>query len=68
MGVGGTSDVEPYDVPSKVPKYGVCRACVLRIVMMVLSRYLIFGYLDPWGTVSTMDSEAKLRMDIYGLY
>ena len=32
---------------SKVPKYGVSMAPVLGIAIIVLGRYLVFGYLDP---------------------
>ena len=32
---------------SKVPKYGESMASALGVVVMVLGRYLVFGYLDP---------------------
>ena len=32
---------------SKVPNYRVFRGSILRIVIMVLGKYLIVGYLDP---------------------
>ena len=33
----------------KYPKYEVFRVSILGIVTMVLARYLVLGYLDPWG-------------------
>ena len=32
---------------SKVPEYRVFRVSILGIVIMVLGRYLMVGYLDP---------------------
>ena len=32
---------------SKGPKYGASMVSVVGIVMMVLGRHLVFGYLDP---------------------
>ena len=39
----------PYSLPrgSNVSKHWVCRASTFGIILMVLSRYLVFGYLDP---------------------
>ena len=32
---------------SKVPEYGVCSVSTLGILIIVLGRCLVFGYLDP---------------------
>ena len=32
--------------------YRVCRVSIVGIVIMFLGRYLLVGYLDPWGNVN----------------
>ena len=32
---------------SKVPQYGVCMVSIVGIILLILGRYSVFGYLDP---------------------
>ena len=36
-----------------MPSYKVFEDSILRIISMVFGRYLIVGYLDPWGSCSS---------------
>ena len=33
---------------SKVPKYGLCRVSIMGIVILLVHRYFVFGYAEPW--------------------